>query len=402
MATKKKTARKPKSTGSSKKTPKKAKSKATKKGIRLFVGTTKGAFFLDSDPARKTFEVSKPHFLGCNIHHGVADPRDPKVLLLAVRTGHLGPTIYRSLNRGRTWIEAQKPPALSRVGRAKQRTVHHTFWLTPGHADEPGVWYAGTSPQGLFRSEDQGDTWEEVLGFNHHKKLKAWTGNFGMGTPEGAKLHSILIHPEDKNHMYVSMSSGGTFETLDQGETWHPLNKGVDIDFLPEGEYEFGHDPHQVILHPANPDRLYQQNHCGIYRLDRPGDTWVRIGKKMPKSVGDIGFPIVGDPKNPDVVWVIPMDGTDVWPRISPRGKPAVHQTENAGKTWTRLDKGLPEAHAYLTVLRQCFVRDDESKLGLYFGTTSGEIWASTDAGRTWKQVAAHLPRIQSLEVIPQ
>jgi hypothetical protein len=158
------------------------------------------------------------------------------------------------------------------------------------------------------------------------------------------------------------------------------------------------HDPHQVGLCPSNPDRLYQQNHCGIYRLDRPGTRWERIGKTMPKSVGDVGFPIVVHPRDANTIWVFPMDGTDVWPRTSPGGKPAAYVTRNSGKTWKRLADGLPAGEAWFTVKRQAMAADSREPLGLYFGTTSGELWASRDEGARWRSIARHLPEIYAVE----
>ena len=149
---------------------------------------------------------------------------------------------------------------------------------------------------------------------------------------------------------------------------------------------------------PEYPDRLYQQNHCGIYRIDRPSDTWVRIGKNMPKRVGDIGFPMVVHPCDADTAWVFPMDGTSVWPRTSPDGKPAVYVTHNAGKTWERQDTGLPEGQAWWTVKRQAMTADAQKNIGLYFGTTSGEVWVSRDAGEKWTCIAQHLPEIYAVE----
>ena len=178
-------------------------------------------------------------------------------------------------------------------------------------------------------------------------------------------------------------------------------NRGVAADFSPEKDPLYGHDPHCMALHPLMPDRLWQQNHCGIYRLDRPGDVWTRVGKAMPKEVGDIGFPIVLHPRDPDTAWVIPMDGTRVWPRTSPGGRPAVYRTSDAGISWRRQDRGLPK-RGWFTVKRQCFAADgaDASEpLGLYFGTTSGEVWASHDEGRSWTQIAAHLPHIYAVTV---
>jgi photosystem II stability/assembly factor-like uncharacterized protein len=158
------------------------------------------------------------------------------------------------------------------------------------------------------------------------------------------------------------------------------------------------HDANHIAMHPRNPDRLYQQNHCGIYRIDRPARRWARIGQAMPKKIGDIGFPIVLHPADPDRAWVFPMDGTTVWPRTSVGGKPAVYVTRDAGKTWQRLDRGLPRAQGWFTVLRQAMCADGDGKrLGLYFGTTGGDVWASSNEGESWRCIARHLPQVYSV-----
>jgi hypothetical protein len=361
----------------------------------LLVATRKGLWMLAGDAARRSWKLAGPHFLGHIVHHAVQDPRDGKTLLVAARTGHLGPTVFRSTDRGRTWKEAAQPPAFE---PGSGRTVDHTFWLTPGHASESGTWYAGTSPQGLFRSVDGGVTWVGVVGFNAHPRRKEWCGGDQDGTPDGPKLHSILIDPRDPTHLYIAMSGGGIFESVDSGADWRPLNRGVRADFLPNPDPEFGHDPHCVRLHPLAPDRLYHQNHCGIYRIDRPAERWTEIGTSMPKSVGSIGLPLVLHPRDPDTLWVFPMDGTSVWPRVSPGGKPAVYRSVTGGKTWQRQATGLPKTQTWWTVKRQAMTADQAPSVGIYFGTTSGEVWGSRDEGRTWKCLAAHLPEIYAVE----
>ncbi len=365
----------------------------------LLVATRKGAFVFRAAAGRRVWNISGPICFGHIIYHFLQDPRAPKKMLIAARTGHLGPTVFRSADSGRTWKEASRPPAFPRAPEgSKGLVVDHVFWLSPGHASEPRVWYAGTSPQGLFRSEDDGETWEGIAGFNSHPMRDTWCGAEQEAPPDGARMHSILIDPRDARHMYVGMSSGGVFESADQGAAWKPLNQGCAADFIPMPDPEFGHDPHCVRMHPLMPDRLYQQNHCGIYRLDRPSTRWTRIGDNMPRKIKDIGFPMVLHPRDPATAWVFPMDGTEVWPRTSVGGKPAVYVTRNAGKTWTRLDKGLPRAQGWLTVFRQAMTADAGTPVGLYFGTTSGEVWASRDEGKSWRQLAAHLPRIQAVE----
>ena len=367
--------------------------------ISLLVATRKGAFIFKADKARRAWKIAGPMFYGHIVHHMVLDPRDRHTLLVAARTGHLGPTLFRSTDFGRSWKEASKPPAFPKAPEGqKGRVVDHVFWLSPGHASEPGVWYAGTSPQGLFRSEDGGDTWAPVAGFNEHSMYAKWTGGEQDGTPDGPKMHSILVDPRDSRHLYLAMSSGGVFESVDKGANWKPLNAGVAADFLPIPNPEYGHDTHCMRLHPLAPDLLYQQNHCGIYHLERPATRWERVGTNMPKKIGDIGFPIVLHPRNPAMLWVFPMDGTSVWPRTSPGGKPAAYVTRNAGKTWMRQDAGLPRSQGWFTVKRQAMTADTHDPVGVYFGTTSGEVWASRNEGAKWSCIARHLPHIYAVE----
>ncbi len=367
--------------------------------MALLIGTRKGAFVLRGDHTRRTWTLSAPMFLGHIIHHLVLDPRDRRTLLMATSTGHLGPTIFRSIDLGKTWKEAKAPPAFPKVPEGqKGRVVDHIFWLTPGHADETGMWYAGTSPQGLFRSEDGGVTWEAFSHINDDPQYREWMGTVQDGTPDGPKLHSIIVDPRNPSHLYFAMSGGGVHESIDGGRTFAPIIQGLEtVEGFDAATVTF-HDPHCVRLCPTNPDRLYQQNHCGIYRMDRPSKEWIRIGRNMPKQVGDIGFPMVLHPRDADIAWVFPMDGSTVWPRVSPGGKPAAYVTKNAGKNWTRLDKGFPRANAWWTAKRQAMTADAHEPVGLYLGTTSGEVWASRTGGMSWTCVARHLPEIYSVE----
>ncbi len=369
--------------------------------MTLLIGTRKGVFFLrddrdGDDGGGDGWSLSDPHFLGHVAQHVVADPRDGTTVLAAMRTGHLGPTVFRSTDGGASWSEAGRPPAF-RTGEPLERALSSVFWLTPGHADEPGVWFAGGSPQGLFTTADGGDTWEPVDGWNDHPMWATWAEWPEQNTPDGSMLHSVIVDPRDAGHMLLGLSGGGVFETHDRGADWHPLNAGCRADFFPDPYPEFGHDPHCVRMHPEQPDRLYQQNHCGIYRMDRADGTWVRIGENMPPDVGDIGFPIELHPRDPDTAWVFSMDGIDVWPRTSPDGRPAVYVTHDAGDSWHRRDAGFPE-RAWFTVKRQAMCADGGDPLGLYLGTTSGEVWASADEGESWHRIAEHLPEIYSLE----
>jgi hypothetical protein len=368
--------------------------------VALLVATRKGAFFYFANAARTRWRVEGPHFFGQIVNHVMLDPRDGRTLLAAVRPGQLGPTIYRSQDLGATWHEAKQPPAFDRAREGEPAlAVNHTFHLTPGHESEPGVWYAAVSPPALFRSSDGGVTWSGVDGWNSHPMRFKWCPPEDQ-TPDGSIMHSVLVDPRDPSHLYVGCSGGGSFESLDRGASWRPLNEAVEANFNPDPYPEYGQDPHCMALHPLRPDRLYQQNHCGIYRLDRPATRWERIGRNMPPEIGDIGFGIVLHPRDPDTAWVFPMDGTAVWPRTSIDGKPALYRTRDAGASWTRQDRGLPREHAWYTVKRQAFGADTAEPVGIYFGTTSGELWMSPNEGRSFRQIAAHLPHVYAVTAV--
>ncbi|OYV02147.1 MAG: glycosyl hydrolase [Burkholderiales bacterium PBB5] len=355
---------------------------ASPRHLVLLVATRKGAWLFHADEHPGTVTL------------------DGRTLLAAAKTGHLGPTVFRSTNLGETWQEARQPPAFAAPSNhLPARSVDHTFWLTPGHASERDTWYAGTSPQGLFRSEDGGVSWVPLPSVNDDPQFRAWMGTAQDGTPDGPKLHSITVDPRDPAHLLFGMSGGGVHESRDAGRSWTTLIEGMAVvEGFDASDVSF-HDPHCVRLCPSQPDRLYQQNHCGIYRLDRPGTSWQRIGRHMPPDVGDIGFPMVVHPHDADTAWVFPMDGTDVWPRTSPGGRPAAYVTRDGGQTWHRQDQGLPQHQAWWTVKRQAMTVDARPEPALYLGTTSGELWIGHDGGARWACIARHLPEIYAVEV---
>lgn len=377
------------------------KSKRPKRTIVL-VGTRKGLFILHGDATRAQWRADgvMPHFHGQIVNHAVLNPATG-TMLVAARAGHLGPTVFRSTDAGMNWQETASPPAFpKRDNPGYGWSVAHVFWLTPGHASEPKTWYAGTSPHGLFRSEDDGVTWQSVDGFNLHPDRPTWLGGSQEAPPDGATLHSINVDPFDARHLMIGMSGGGVFESKDRGASWKPLNRGCAAEFLPDPDAEWGHDPHCVRMHRAARDVVYQQNHCGIYKLDRAANRWQRIGDNMPKDIGDIGFPMTLHPRDPNMLWVFPMDGTSVWPRMSVAGKPAVYCSRDGGASWRRQAKGLPAGQAWFTVKRQAMSADQTvaGGIGIYFGTTCGEVWASFDEGEQWHCLMLHLPHIYSVE----
>ena len=369
--------------------------------VSLLVGTRKGGFFIHGGGAAGAWRLDGPHFLGSMVNDLALDPRDGETVVLAAKAGHLGSTVFCGRWGSSEWTEARRPPAFAKAADGEAgRAVDHVFCVVPGHASEPGVWYAGSSPVGLFRSEDGGATWTGVSGFNDG--LYPRVADRVEEVPEGSILHSIRIDPRDAAHLYVCLSTGGVFESVDRGENWQPLNRGVEANFLPGPNPEYGHDPHCLAVHPTNPDRLYQQNHCGIYRLDRPGEEWQRIGRAMPTDVGDIGFGIALHPRDPDTAWVFPMDGTDVWPRTSPDGRPAAYRTRDGGASWVRQDRGLPPEHAWFSVKRQALCTDTLEPVGVYFGTANGEIWLSADEGENWSCAVRYLPPILSVAAVTE
>ena len=327
-------------------------------GLRLLIGTRKGLFFMEPKGGDRTaWSVSEPHFLGHVINHAILDPRDRQSLLVATATGHLGPTIMRSSDMGATWSEATKPPAFP-AGDRLSRSLSRVFWLSPGHADEPGSWYAGGTPQGLFRSADGGDTWEPVTGWNDHAMWETWAEWPDQGTPDGSMLHSVH-HRSPRSGPPIHQPLGRRNLRVDRrrrrlaaAERWRarrllprPLS-GVRTGPAHDADPSAAAGPSL----PAEPLRHLPPR--------PPGTKWERIGDNMPREVGDIGFPVELHPRDPDTVWVFPMDGTDVWPRTSPDGKPSAYVTRDAGLSWQRCDAGLPE-RAWYTVKRQAMTTDD-------------------------------------------
>lgn len=263
-------------------------------------------------------------------------------------------------------------------------------------------------------SADDGRNWTSVRGFNDYPDYALRTEDPQGGTPDGPVLHSIRIDPRNANHMYFALSGGGVWETLDHGANWSPLNEGMatvvfDPDAPPSADQPTSlqwqpmgsdHDPHCVQIHPQQPDVMWQQNHCGIYRLERPATRWQRVGRNMPAHVGDIGFVIETHPRNPDIARVFPMDGTDVWPRTSPDSNAAVYMTRDRGEHWSCQNSGF-SSRAWFTVKRQAMAHDGQDPLGLYLVMTSGEVWCSINEGAHWSQIVAHLPEIYAVETVP-
>ena len=367
--------------------------------LRLFIGTRKGTFAIEGDASRKAWEVQGPWNLGSTCFHVVSDPRNRASVLAAVRTPMGRPTVMVSRDGGENWKAAEQPPAFSEEAgmdgqldawsseqRAFDRSVNQVFWLSPGHAQQPGTWFAGTSPQGLFRSEDGGLSWAPLDGLHRADEFDGWTSVGEDRTPDGPKLHSVLVDPRDSDHMFAAMSTGGVIETVDGGASWGRLpleGDGVG-------------DPHRVVMAATNPDLLWMQSRIGVFRMETSERrVWERAGSM---ELGDAGFPIAVHPADPDVAWVVPMDDSENWTRMPRDGRACVLRTRDGGASWERLERGLPKAPCWWTVKRQCLALDGYDPVGVYFGTSNGEIWGSTDEGGKWKRLASGLPHVYSVE----
>jgi len=348
-------------------------------GVLALVGTRKGLFMLRGDDARRTWQAEDPLLNGWGVFHARVDARDGTVYAAA---NHLvyGPTVQRSSDGGKTWERSKKIglPAWSGL------TVNAAWHIEPGLPQEPETLYLGADPGVLFRSDDRGKTWEPNLGLLEHCTRDRWSPGAG-----GLCCHSIQVDPGDRQRMYVGITAAGAFRTEDGGQTWMPVNKNVAADFLPDPYPEVGQRVHKLLLHPARPERLWQQNHFGVYRSDNCGDSWERLdGNGLPTS---FGYPIMIDPKDPDRAFVIPEEGPEY--HYSPDGQLAVYRTRDAGRTWEEISDGLPRP-SWAAVLREASAFDADS---LYFGTQSGSFFALADG--TWVEAARNLPPILSVEV---
>jgi serine/threonine protein kinase/photosystem II stability/assembly factor-like uncharacterized protein len=348
----------------------------------LFVGTTKGAFILRSNSRRANWDVGGPYFHGNSINSIVYDGRNGRHRLWVSTSSFWGTFLRSSDDFGKSWTnprEAQiKFPAESGA------SLKNVWQISLGRPDEPDRLYCGVEPAALFQSDDAGDTWSLVRGLYDHPHRPRWTPGNG-----GLFLHSILLDPDNKNRMHVAISAGGVYSTEDGGSTWQARNRGVRVVFAPEKYPEFGQCVHKIVMHPSRPERLFLQNHWGLYRSDDAGQTWHDIANGVPS---DFGFAMVAHPRDPDCVYVVPVESDEF--RCTPGGRLRVYRTRNGGASWEPLMRGLPQNGAYETVLRDAMTIDQLEPAGVYFGTRSGVLYGSIDEGRTWKRVLDGLPSV--------
>ena len=349
--------------------------------VTILVGTKKGAFLADSDD-RRTWRLRGPFCNAWPINHVIADPKTGTIFA-GGGNEWFGPAVWKTTDRGETWTHSSQGLAYAE-GEEPIKAV----WSL---ALRDGVLFAGVEPAGLFRSEDQGETWTQVKGLREHPSRAQWHPGGG-----GLILHSLLLHPTDPGQIWVGISAAGVFHTADGGQSWEPRNRGTRADFLPEDQRypEFGQCVHSLAMAPGKPDRLYQQNHCGMYRSDDGGRSWTSIEKGLPSS---FGFPAAVHPRDPNTLYLMPLNG-DSAGRFMPDGRAAVWRTRDGGETWHALRDGLPQENAFFGVLRQALATDRLDPAGVYFGTGGGALFASADEGERWTAVAQHLPAIHSVE----
>ena len=365
--------------------------RTSKQTIEIWVGTKKGAFVFRSSN-RKDWTIAGPEFRGWEVNHVVQDPRDPARYYAAVNSAWFGPHIHASTDGGKTWHASEQGLAVEGLGEVagKPATLARIWHIQPGHADEPGVVYAGADPAVLFRSRDWGASWEVVDGMTRHPTRDKWMPGAG-----GMTIHSIQAL--GKGRLIVGASAAGAFRSSDGGETWEPHNQGVLADFLPDKKPEVGQCVHKLLAHPRKPEALYQQNHCGVYKGKLNGKKWTDISEGLPTR---FGFGLAVPSAEEETVFTVPMESANY--RCNLNGKLSVARTRDGGKTWKLLNKGLPDHDAHVTVLREAMTSDPLSPAGVYFGTSTGAVYHTHNAGEAWHTLTANLPPVYSVSVATQ
>ncbi|RIK58281.1 MAG: glycoside hydrolase [Chloroflexi bacterium] len=346
--------------------------------VVVMAGTRKGTFLFYSDPARRTWHRTQAH-LGWSTHAVNYDPRH-NALYAATNSAVFGALVQRSDDGGVTWQHFNQGLDFD---AGQEERVREVWQVQPGHADRPDEVWAGTNAAGLFRSDDRGVTWSPVTSLQERSKTDNWFPGGG-----GLILHTIVPDPARPDRLYAGISAAGVYRSDDGGASWQPMNRNVRADFMPDPYPETGHCVHKMVVSAAAPDRLYQQNHCGVYRSDDGGGWWEDISDGLPSR---FGFPMAIHPHDADTVWVVPLTGDDR--RVVPDEQMAVWRSRNRGLAWERLTNGLPYP-AYFTILRDALATDACDPAGVYVGTTTGQLFYSRDEGERWELLADHLPPV--------
>ena len=349
----------------------------------LMVGTMKGAFLFRSDASRRTWQRGGPYFPGNAVYALAYDGRAGRRRLWAApESFHFGAVMRSSDDFGKTWSDGET--ANVRFPEDTGASLKRVWQIAPARAEEPGVLYAGVEPAALFESRDGGQKWSLVRGLWDHPHRPQWQPGGG-----GMCLHTVLLDPTRRERIHVAVSTAGVYRTDDGGRSWRTAHKGVRAQFLPNKYPEFGQCVHKIARHPSRPDRIYLQNHWGLYRTDDAGDSWTDVANGVPS---DFGFGMAIHPHDPDTAYIVPLESDEF--RCTPEGRLRVYRTRNAGKSWQPMTRGLPQKDAMETVLRDALATDGFEKAGVYFGTRSGKLFASRDSGTSWTQLADGLPPI--------
>lgn len=348
--------------------------------VLIMVGTKKGGFLVESDEQRRRWTVSGPFCENWPILHMNYDAATKSIYAVGGSPWY-GPAVWRSRDLGQTWTHSSAGLTYGDAGPNLIKLWH----VTPAH----GSLYVGAEPAGLFRSDDGGDTFVHVEGLRNHPTCAEWQPGNG-----GLCLHTILVHPDDPQQIWVAASAVGVFHTADGGATWETRNKGIRADYFPpEADHEVGYCVHKLAMAAGWPETIYQQSHQGVYRSDDGGRKWQWITDGLPST---FGFPIAAHPTDPNTVYVVPLNGDDRG-RFMPDGAAAIWRSRSGGAGWQRLYEGLPQEGAYLGVLRDGLAVDALSPAGVYFGTSTGQVFGSRDEGESWESIAAYLPPIYSV-----
>lgn len=365
-------------------------------GVRVLVGTRKGAFILTTDGKRQNWDVSGPHFGGWEIYHMKGSPADPNRLYASQSTGWFGQIIQRSDDGGQTWEAVDNKFEYDGVPGTHQwydGTPHpwdfaRVWHLEPSPTD-PDTVYAGVEDAALFKSSDGGNSWKELSGLRSHGTGPNWQPGAG-----GLCLHTIILDKNNPDRIFTAISAAGAFRSDDGGQTWKPINRGLKSEFLPEPEAEIGHCVHHISMHPSRPDVLFMQKHWDIMRSDDAGESWREVSGNLPS---DFGFVIDVHAHEPDTIYVLPIKSDSE--HYPPEGKLRVYRSRAGGGEWEALTKGLPQSDCYVNVLRDAMSVDSLDPCGVYFGTTGGQVYVSADSGDSWNAIVHDLPAVLSVEV---
>jgi photosystem II stability/assembly factor-like uncharacterized protein len=365
-------------------------------GVRVLVGTRKGAFVLTADGKREKWDVSGPHFGGWEIYHLKGSPADPDRLYASQSSGWFGQVIQRSDDGGQSWAPVGNQFAYDgEAGTHKWYDGSQHPWefarvwhLEPSLRD-PDTIYAGVEDAALFRSVDGGQTWQELAGLRTHPTGPSWQPGAG-----GLCLHTVFEDPTKPERIFAAISAAGAFRSDDSGKTWRAINRGLRSEGIPDPNAEVGHCVHRLAMHPSRPDVLFMQKHWDVMRSDDAGESWHEVSGNLPS---DFGFPIEVHAHEPDTIYVVPITSDSL--HFPPDGKLRVYRSRTGGNEWEALTKGLPQDDCYVNVLRDAMAVDSLDSCGVYFGTSGGQVYASPDAGDNWTAIVRDLPAVVSVEV---